>query len=184
METKITTESKTDLHSIMVDVHKKNWDLVNVFSVQFLGKGITDAGINDNAFNDAIASSIISVDTPQFNSQNIESFMGGRWYINNGRDEVYRFSMTFRDFNDLSLYRSFTKMYLRQRHYFFNDVEFSVTISGGSAEIYKFEETIIDSLSQIQFNNNTESQITEFTVQFKTSAPFVSSDIKFSSLKI
>jgi len=50
METKITTESKTDLHSIMVDVHKKNWDLVNVFSVQFLGKGITDAGINDKCF--------------------------------------------------------------------------------------------------------------------------------------
>jgi hypothetical protein len=227
MTAHIKTEAKSpvykisELQTIMSHAYNKDWDLINAFTVLFLGKGVeqttevkgvkqttevkgdkkTGSGdklSNITKFNEAIASSIISLDTPQFNSQNIESFMGGRWYINNGRDEVYRFSMTFRDFNNLSLYRIFTKMYFRQRYEYFDSVAFSVIIGksqalnafGGTkdtvidSDIFKFEETIIDSISQVQFSNNTEAQIAEFTVQFKSGRPFFSSNIDLGSLKI
>jgi len=209
MTAHIKTEAKSpeykisDLQTIMSHAYNKDWDLINAFTVLFLGKGVEKTGFDTvlfdiTKFNEAIASSIISLDTPQFNSQNIETFMGGRWYINNGRDEVYRFSMTFRDFNNLSLYRIFTKMYFRQRYEYFDSVAFSVIIGKSQAlnaldgtkdtrkdtEIFKFEETIIDSISQVQFSNNTEAQIAEFTVQFKSGRPFFSSNIDLGSLKI
>lgn len=188
--------AKTDLQTIMAHAYKKDWDLINSFTVEFLGAGIGNIlfenKISTTAFEEAINSSIISVDTPQFNSQNIETYMGGHWYINNGRDEVYRFSMTFRDFNNLSLYRLFTKMYFKQRQKYFDYVAFSVILSKATGlnsfdgvgynfpdrKIFQFDETIIDSISQLQFSNNTEAQIAEFTVTFKSSKPQWAKDVK------
>jgi hypothetical protein len=187
--------ANTDLRTIIADAYKKDWDLINAFTVEFLGAGIINI-LNENkldstAFDEAINSSIISVDTPQFNSQNIEAFVGGEWRLGNGRDEVYRFSVTFRDFNHLSLYRLFTKMYFKQRQSYFNNVAFTVILSKAvglnsfsdgrkpttDKKVFQFDETMIDSISQLQFSNNTEAQIAEFTVQFKSGKPQWASNI-------
>jgi len=187
--------ANTDLRTIMADAYKKDWDLINAFTVEFLGAGITnicnDAGLDPTHLAASINSSIISVDTPQFNSQNIETYMGGHWYINNGRDEVYRFSMTFRDFNNLSLYRLFTKMYFKQRQKYFDYVAFTVILSKAvglnsfsdgrkpttDKKVFQFDETLIDSISQLQFSNNTEAQIAEFSVTFKSAKPQWAKDV-------
>lgn len=180
----------TQLKDILSKIQNTNWDIINSFEVQITGNGIDNIlkvkNLNSNDFQDAINKSVIEVNTPQFNSQNIETYFAAMWRLNNGRDEVYRFSITFRDFNQLALYRLFTKMYFTQTHGYFNDIKFNVHIyktqglnsfNGDNSEdnitkhVFDFKDTIIDSISQLQFSNDTEAQVAQFTVEFKCGNP-------------
>jgi hypothetical protein len=46
-------------------------------------------------------------------------------------------------------------------------------------KLFDFKGVMIESVSQLQFSNNTENQIAEFTVQLKTPEPLI--DIKLHS---
>lgn len=161
--------------------HYKKWAFINTFKVQFV---FFDDDVKDDidwyGFKDSddINLHVISVDTPQMTNQPIEVFVANRWVIQNGRDELYRFSMTFRDSDNLSLYRSFVKLYQRTREDYFDHVKFTVLLTKEGdwhnqqdQVLYAFENSIVESVSQIQFNNATENQIAEFTVNFKTTFP-------------
>jgi hypothetical protein len=183
----------TQLKDILSEIQNTNWDIINSFEVQITGKGIYNIlnlqNLNFQDFQDAINKSVIEVNTPQFNSQNIETYFAAMWRLNNGRDEVYRFSITFRDFNQLALYRLFTKMYFTQTHGYFEDIKFNVHINktqglnrfnGDNSDnsndtepqlVFNFDDAIIDSISQLQFSNDTEAQVAQFTVEFKCGNP-------------
>lgn len=161
------------------------WAYVNTFTVQmhFSEKIANYIGWNSlNEFD--INLNIISIDTPQLTNQQIEAYVGDRWKIQNGRDELYTFSMTFRDQDQLELYTKFVKAYFYQKFHYFDDVKMTITlykdadyVSEVSKKIYNFEDVMINSISQMQFNNTTEAQIAEFTVDFKCAYPLI--DVKF-----
>ncbi len=174
-----------DFSKAISKAYETKWSYINTFTVhmyfepkiaEFIGWSQSDeTDINLN---------IISINTPQLTNSPVEMYVGDRWKIHNGRDELYKFSITFRDQNQLDLYKKFTKAYFYQKTHYFDDIKMTISlykdadyVDEVSSKIYSFEETMIDSISQIDFNNTTEAQIAEFTVEFKCAYPLI--DVQF-----
>jgi hypothetical protein len=152
--------------------YERKWSMINAFTVQIqlpenlIQKvGVIDEDINLN---------IISVNTPDITNDPIESFIANKWYIHNGKDELYRFSMTFRDQDQLSLYKKFYSIYKISKENFFDDVAMNININKDpdwkSENIKLFASysgVLIEAISNLSFSNDTENQIAEFTVSFK-----------------
>jgi hypothetical protein len=172
-----------DFATAVSKAYETKWDYINSFTVDIsfadnvakaIGWTVEDKrNINLN---------IISIDTPQFSNQPIEVYVGDRWKIHNGRDELYRFSITFRDQDQLTLYRKFVKAYLMQRTEYFDYTKLQIILSkdddyitseSNRRNLFDFQDTMIDNVSQIQFNNTTETQIVEFSVTFKCATPIL-----------
>lgn len=165
--------------------YETNWSYVNTFTVT-LNFATDVAGYIGWAPSDNlnINLNIISIDTPQLTNQQIEAYIGDRWKIHNGRDELYLFSITFRDQDQLNLYRKFSKAYFFQKSQYFDDIKMSIRLEKdadysnekGAKTIYNFEDVMINSVSQIQLSNTTENQIAEFSVDFKCAYPLMEID--------
>ena len=116
--------------------------------------------------------------TPDFQNTPIESFVGNKWRIQNGRDELYKFSITFRDKDQMSIYKSFYNLYRETKEQYFDNCSFSIIIYKDADYYYEKDRkfmllngTIVESVSQLQFSNDTQNQIAEFTVNFKCVSP-------------
>lgn len=160
--------------------YETKWSFINTFNVQFV---FNEFGLKDSiGWNESDARyvnlNIVSIDTPQFTNQPIEQFVANKWVIGNGRDELYRFSITFRDSDSMDLYRKFVSLYQITRENYFDYAKFIVILTKEGdwyneqdKKLLTLNETIVESVSQLQFNNTTESQIAEFTVNFKCTFP-------------
>lgn len=158
--------------------YDRQWSMVNSFTIQI---NLTPALQNQvGIFTDDINLNVISLNTPDFVNDPIESFIANKWFIHNGRDELYRFSITFRDQNQMDLYRKFLKIYEYTKTNYFDDVAFSIIVMK-DADWYNEQDiivmelgkTLIESVSNIAFSNDTENQIAEFQVNFKCTEPTI-----------
>lgn len=156
--------------------HDTKWSYVNTFGVYFqFPDKLLEAANWRNFNNEKIQLNIISIDTPQFTNTPIEVFVANKWVIHNGRDELYRFTITFRDADQLDLYGKFLKMYHASKEQYFDDAKCYVGIFKDedwigeipNKPIIDFGSALIENVSQVQFSNNTENQIVEFSVGFK-----------------
>lgn len=165
----------------LTKAYATKWSFINTFDVQFvfINPDIKDQiDWDDEIDGKNLALNVVAIDTPQFTNQPIEQFVANRWIIGNGRDELYRFSMTFRDRDSMSLYRKFVRLYQKTREDYVDNVKFNVLLTKeadwhGQANklLFQFENTIVENVSQLQFNTTTENQIAEFSVNFKTTFP-------------
>lgn len=165
-------------------IYDTKWSYINTFDVRLFNlneKTKSLIGWDNQDFGADLSLYVVSVDTPQFSNQPIEVFVANKWVIGNGRDELYRFSITFRDHEQMKLYRKFIELYQRTREDYFDHVKFTIQLVKDSdyfgqkeQTLFNFENTIVESVSQLQFSNNTENQIAEFTVNFKTTTPILS----------
>lgn len=167
------------LRAGIVKAYETHWSMINTFTVNFnFGRNLNMQRLLKTKFDDSLNLHIVSLTTPDFQNTSIETFIGNRWRIQNGRDELYKFSITFRDKDQLRIYKSFYNLYRETKEQYFDNCSFSVIIYK-DADYYnesdkKFMElngTIIESVSQLQFSNDTQNQIAEFTVNFKCVSP-------------
>ena len=159
--------------------YETHWSMINTFTVNFnFGRNLNMQRLLKTKFDDSLNLHIVSLSTPDFQNTPIETFVGNRWRIHNGRDELYKFSITFRDKDQMRIYKSFYDLYRETKEQYFDNCSFSVIIYK-DADYYnerdkKFMElngTIIESVSQLQFSNDTQNQVAEFTVNFKCVSP-------------
>jgi hypothetical protein len=167
----------------LVQAYDRKWSFINSFKVEFHfdaaeGEYLPLSSLWEGVDQDKLQLNIISVNTPQFTNTPIEIFNGNRWRIHNGRDELYRFTMTFRDSNQLELYRRWVTSYEMTRLGYFDQVKFTVILSKDAdyfgeedKKLYEYNNVMIESVSQIDFNNTTENQVAEFQVGFKLLTP-------------
>ena len=168
-----------ELADAIIKAYETKWSYINTFSVQLEFAPLVAGFISwSTADQNNIDLNVISVDTPQFSNQSIEVFQGDRWRIHSGRDELYRFSITFRDQDQMKYYRKFVMAYFFQQKSYFDDCKMTVTLFKDADHwnekqdaMFKFQNVMIDSVSQLQFNTSTEAQIAEFSVQFKCALP-------------
>jgi hypothetical protein len=80
----------------------------------------------------------------------------------------------------MELYTKFLQAHQLQQYNYFDDIKMETKIfkepdyySESKRRLFTLEDTIIISVSQVQFSNNTENQIAEFSVQFKSATPRV-----------
>jgi len=161
--------------------YSTKWSYINTFRVQFLFSDFIRSSVGwTPEEEDGLTINIKSISTPQYTNQAIESYVGDRWKIHNGRNELWKFTISFRDQDQMTLYRKFIKSYNWQKTSYFDDIKMQVTLfkdgdyhGENERVLFHFDEVMIESVGQVQFSNETESQIAEFDVEFKTSAPFI-----------
>ena len=159
--------------------YETHWSMINTFTVNFnFGKNMNMQRLLKTKFDDSLNLHIVSLTTPDFQNTPIETFIGNRWRIQNGRDELYKFGITFRDKDQMRIYKSFYNLYKETKEQYFDNCCFSVTIykdadyySENDRKFMELNGTIIESVSQLQFSNDTQNQIAEFTVNFKCVSP-------------
>lgn len=152
------------------------WSFVNSFEVELDIKDALKTKCKWSEVNpERLQLAIISIDTPQLSNNPIEVFTGNQWRYNNGRDELYRFTITFRDYDMMNLYGKFISMYKETKEQYFDDATIDVKIykmgdyhKETRRLVMDLSKCIIENVSQVQFNNTTENQIVEFSVGFKT----------------
>ena len=159
--------------------YETHWSMINTFTVQFdFGANTILDMLVETDFDDALNLNIVSINTPSFQNTPIESFVGNKWRIQNGRDELYKFSITFRDKDQMSLYKSFYNIYKETKEQYFDNICFTVRIKKDADYYDEYDKdfmvlngTLVDSVSQLQFSNDTQNQVAEFSVDFKCVSP-------------
>lgn len=136
--------------------------------------------------NERLSLHLKSLNLPQIGAAQLTSWVGNRWAHNYGAPDQYKFSMTFYDSNQLEFYKMFSTQFREQGYRYFDDYAFNVFVSKDSDygdryhnDTTGYQETSwrslplmslkrcsITNISQINFSNDTENQIVEFTVDF------------------
>ncbi len=120
---------------------------------------------------------LINIDLPQLSSDVEEVLQGGEYRLNAKKFTAFTLSVTFRDVLGLKLRDYFIKIWQAQQTEYFDDIKSSIQIETQNNLIFKSDDVLIVSVSQVQMNNS-DTQITEFSVEFKT--PFyTNSGMKF-----
>jgi len=170
------------LSEVVDKVYKRSWSLISNFSLELYPKNNQFASLigwgSAQKTNEDLNVSLISIDTPEYTNQSIEDFSGNMWRYNNGRDELFRFSITFRDFNQMELYHKFINAYNLSKDNYFDKVVFNVNVftdpdNGAPNQrlLFGTQSALIEGVSQLQLNYSTKNQIAEFTVRFKCNSP-------------
>lgn len=158
--------------------YERKWSMINTFTAQFIISGPLLGEVGE--IGDEANLSIISFQTPDFTNDPIEAFIANKWTIHNGRDSLYRFSMTFRDYDQMTLYGKFMKIYNFAKENYFDDASMKIIIEKDAdwqhespKKFMEFDGCLVEGVSNIAFSNDVESQVAEFTVNFKCTTPEV-----------
>lgn len=167
------------LSTAITKAYELKWSFVNSFHVEFDFKPDKFGKMPFFQFTqDDLNMTIVSLNTPELSNSPIDVWIADRWRTQNARDNLYRFSITFRDVSQMILYTEWTKMYMNTRNQYFDNQCMKITVtkdadwvSQGPRKIMELDNTIIESISQISFSNNTQNEIAEFTVNFRCTKP-------------
>jgi hypothetical protein len=171
------------LNDVITKVQNTKWTKINNFGINMSPTDVGFAGIikwkiNDTTFNDMLNIALISVDTPAYTNQEVAEYIGNSWRYHVGRDELFRFTLTFRDYNQMELYRTFITTYNKQKGQYFNRICFNLEIfldedkgTNNRKKLFTTQFAVLETVSQLQFSHNTDNQIAEFSAGFKCNTP-------------
>jgi hypothetical protein len=153
--------------------YEKKWSMVNNFKVSFLINDTLAAKIG-GSFSEDINIHIKSFESSDLQNNPIETFSNNQWFMHNGHDQLYRFASTFKDSDNMSLYRKFALLYKETKESYFDDVKMSVSVvkesdwyNRAEKEIFLYEGVLVEAISNLALSNETENEIAEFTVNFR-----------------
>lgn len=160
------------------DAYNRRWSMINTFTAEIHLPSYLRSKVG--SFDEDINLNIVSVTTPDFTNDPIEVFVANRWVIQNGKDSLYRFTITFRDHDQMSLYKKFMRIYNLTKENYFDDIKMNIVINKdpdwANESDKKFMHlwgVLVEGVSNLSFSNDTENQIAEFTVSFKCNSPVV-----------
>lgn len=185
------------LRDALSKARTQNWSFINTFKVEFnFNPKITSelkslCGFNTtNAsfMGDTLELCTKSCPMPSFSQSGSEVWQNYEYRQNSGNLELYTFEVTFRDFDMLKLYRFFVTHLMKQRNMYFDDFKFDVTfwkypdnLDENIIQVVQYENCMINGVSGLQFDNETENQIAEFSVTIKSTKATIFSDSKVNS---
>jgi len=155
-----------NLDKMVTLAYKTKWDKINNYTFQITGKQV-------ELFNKfppgTLNLALKSVTIPPLNIAPIETYMGGQWFYTNGRPDMARVELTFRDFGSFSIYKAFTNLYEKCLIMYPDEVYINIMISqdgptGDEIKLIEIRDVLIENVSQLNFSSETENQIAEFSV--------------------
>lgn len=157
-----------DLSTMVSKAYATDWTKINNF-------GITLHGVINVKDDTNLNLALISCDVPPLTTAPMETYLGGKWYIANGRPDLARVTLTFRDYDQMTLYKQFTGAFEKSLAYYTDDVNIAGVLNvylgkgeGVGGELFaKFTNLLIENVSQLSFSNTTENQIAEFSVTLR-----------------
>lgn len=162
------------LSNLVSKIYNTKWSQVNNFEVEIsaIGKdAVSKVSKYKIPFKDCRLA-VKNFNMPQLSHDVIETFVADNYMRAVGKPNLLTFSFTVRDFDQMKMYRAFSILYAAQKITYPEDSYLTVKvikkadyINESDITIATFEKCLIDSISQVQFSNETEAQIVEFDVE-------------------
>lgn len=167
------------LHDAVAEIQRTNWTFTNNFDIQLLFDSkntlANKCGLSNLDINLYVKSCII----PQVGTSNlIEQFTLNRPRIAMGVWEPTMFNLTFKDFDNLNLYKRFVSYIAGERYTYFDEYKFQVKLmklgdhitDEPEKHVITFDNCYMTTVSQITLSNETDSQVLEFDIQIKSAS--------------
>jgi len=170
------------INNIVETIQNTSWTQINNFSIHmnFVKPESNVLFKINNISEELLNAALISTSTPDYKNEQIVEYTGYEFRFHQGRDEMYRFVMTFRDFNSdlydskgsMTLYNIFRDIYWKGKYKYYDDIRMDIGVytddDFGTTKqpIFRTTTAIIESMSQLSFSHTTENQIAEFTISF------------------
>jgi len=146
------------------ELKDKVWNQNNTFSLEFYGGPLT-----------GLEHCIKSISMPDFTRSAVEEYNKGTWQFTHGRQEMYQVAITFWDNEADDVYNTVLKYWNESHLKYTDDRKFNFDVSkalrydrDAPGTGVQFKDAIIDSISGLQWDNSSQSQLLEFTVNIKT----------------
>lgn len=170
------------INNIVKTIQNTSWTQINNFSIQlnFVKSESNSYFKIVDLSEELLNAALISSTTPSYKNAQIAEYTGYEYRLHQGRDELYRFTLTFRDFNSniyssngsMTLYNIFRYIYAKGKYMYYDDIKMNIIVftedDFGTIKqpIFRTSTAIIEALSQLSFSHTTENQIAEFSVDF------------------
>lgn len=166
------------ISSIIKNALATKWNLTDDFDFTFSNNKHYLTNLNTNLQPQEILDMcVMNIDMPQLMGDVEEVLQGGEYRLIAKKFMPFTLSVTFRDILGLKLRDYFIKIFQNQQTEYFDVIKSSIQVKTQDNLIFKSEDILIVSVSQVQIDN-TNTQITEFSVEFKTPY-YTNSGMKF-----
>ena len=148
-----------------------NWQDPSKFKIDLTGTGAGLLGLPDA---DTLTMCCTSVGLAEVNSSPVEDWVGEEWRFAIGRLEQYNISITFKDYNNFTLYKKFAKGMQDFSRKYPDDQKFNVEIYttdsfqiSSFVKAVDFKDCLLVSVSGAALDNSAVATVAEFTVTMK-----------------
>lgn len=152
------------IDDIVSKAYSTNWVLSDEFVVSI--DPTKDNGISQEEWNMAV----VSMTSPELSAQEGDIVLGGARRVTSRIQDVFRFTITFRDFDQNKLRSYFETKFALQQKLYPEDIETEITVRHFTNDVGSpifNTKALITNISGANFNNS-ESSIQEFTVSFSS----------------
>ena len=162
--------------SSVQDAYKRKWSFINNFICYIGVVGTTAVQISNDfaVYWRDLELNIKDVTVPQYSYDGIDFWMVDRYRHTVGKTAPMTITITFRDQDQMRIYRTFLAIFEASKAAYPDDAAMSIKVCKGADYlgeldniiIFDGKKALISSVSQLSFSNETEAQIAEFSVEF------------------
>jgi hypothetical protein len=161
-----------NLHGMVKLAYDTQWTKVNHFTIDLHLEQSKYRYLLPLDIQNMLNLALTSCSTPALSVAPMENYLGGKWFYTNGRPEMAKITLTFRDYNHMTLYKMFTKIFEFSISTYASDLFMTLHIStdrseGDTLKFMTFNSMLIEQISEVSFSNATENQIAEFSITLK-----------------
>jgi len=174
--------SSLTLNDMISNIQNKQWTKINNFFIEIHfqpgangsqgSKYFAENIVKWNISNVDLNAALKSITTTEYTNAQINKYVSYEWRYHMGRDQLYRFNMIFRDYDQMHIYNTIRMYYFKAREQYFDNIKMTIkvfnaeTFNSSAVPIFQTESAIIESVSHLDFSHDTENQIAEFSVNF------------------
>lgn len=167
------------LNDLTAIINNINWSRTSHFNIDLRPKHQSFASKTKwgdvNKTSDDINICLKDVVLPQYSGQFNEEIINGKWHFSRAADKAYNITLTFKDFNNGTLYRKFVNCLQVSRGNYSDACDFIIKVylynlNNINICVLDTSEAQISDVSQITLSNEN-NEILEFSVEFKMNQP-------------
>lgn len=163
------------------EVYKRRWSYIGTFTVQlFMPQALDNVCHWSARFGADVDLNVKDISVPQWGMSVFEDVIADRRVIAYDKFDNFAVTITFRDQDQLSLYRTLSRAFVASRKMYADDCACTIVVikdadykGESDKKLITFNKCLMTNISQLSFSNETKNQIAEFSVEFACIKPVV-----------
>lgn len=167
----------TQLSNVASTINKVKWSKTCEFTVVINPNNEGFRNLikwgNPSDMQTSIDIALKDITLPQYTASMNEELIAGEWHFSRAFNEAFTTSITFRDFENASLYRRFVNAFMMAEGNYSDNAGFTIEVfldSDKSVQIMGIQDAQINSVSSLNLSQEN-AEILEFTVEFRSNIP-------------
>lgn len=163
------------------EAYVRRWSYISNFTVHFfMAPALDNICKWSERFGSDVDLNIKDISVPQWGMGLFEEIIADRRVLAYDKFENFSVSITFRDQDQMALYRTLARAFAASRSMYADDCACTITLikdadykGEADKKLITFNHCLMTAISQLSFSNETKNQIAEFSVEFACIKPIV-----------